>query len=70
MTKTTLTEIFKKYNLTENDVGTMLWEDAEDDHDAHFIVIRDCSALYIIDTCGIEAGSDGFYEGSVYTVLM
>ena len=68
MKKTTLMAIFGKYHIDEYTVGTTLWETAQEVSDEHFIAIHDGCTLYIIDTDDIESGSDGFYEGSVYTI--
>ena len=68
MKKTTLMTIFGKYHFDEYSVGSALWEIAQEDSDEHFIAIHDGCTLYIIDTDDIESGSEGFYEGSVYTI--
>lgn len=68
MKKTTLINIFGKYHIDEYSAGSTLWEIAQEDSDEHFIAILDSCTLYIIDTDDIESGSDGFYEGSVYTI--
>ena len=68
MKQTTLMRIFEKYRLGEYDVSTTLWELALEDAEEHYTVILDGSTLFIIDSYEIEAGSDGFYEGSVITI--
>ena len=68
MKQTTLGEILRKYRLGEYDVGTLLWEAAQNDKDEHFIAIYDCSQLHIIDTSEIQEGASGFFEGSVISI--
>ena len=68
MKQTTLKKVFERYQLSEYDVTTTLWESAQEDKEEHYIAIQDNGLLYIIDTYEIEEGTAGFWEGSVITL--
>lgn len=68
MKQTTLMAILRKFKLGEYDVGTSLWETAQEDKEEHFIAIHDTCELFILDTYEMQEGTPGFFEGSVITI--